>query len=103
MSGDKFTALIRLRSAAAGLWSTRGFFSKGGGHDRLVVNFFSHDFDQGPAGMRLGCEIGVEGKAGRAGSVTASVIQIGATDWHDVVARYDGRELVLFAPRVAAR
>jgi len=101
LTGDKFTALIRLRCPAAGLWATRGFFTKGGGHDRLVFNFFSHDFDQGPEGMRLGCEIGVEGKTGLAGQVTAPVPQIGATNWHDIIVRYDGRELVLFVDGVA--
>jgi beta-fructofuranosidase len=101
LTGDKFTALIRLRCPAASLWATRGFFTKGGGHDRLVFNFFSHDFDQGPEGMRLGCEIGVEGKAGLGGQVTVPVAQIGATNWHDVIVRYDGRELVLFIDGVA--
>lgn len=101
LTGDKFTALIRMRCPAASLWSTRGVFTKGGGHDRLVFNFFSHDFDQGPEGMRLGCEIGVEGKAGLAGQVTVPVAQIGATNWHDVIVRYDGRELALFIDGVA--
>ena len=50
LTGDKFTALIRLRCPEAGFWATRGFFTKGGGHDRLVFNFFSHDFDQGAVG-----------------------------------------------------
>jgi len=92
--GDKFTGLIRLRCPAASLWDTRGFFTKGGGHNRLVFNFFSHDFDNEE--MRLGCEIGLEGKAGLGGQVTAPIAQIGATNWHDVIARYDGHELVLF-------
>lgn len=101
LTGDKFTALIRMRCPAASLWATRGFFSKGGGHERLVFNFFSYDFDQGPQEMRLGCEIGVEGKAGLGAQVMVPVAQIGATNWHDVVARYDGRELVLFIDGVA--
>lgn len=46
--------------------------------------------------MRLGCEIGIEGKPGLAAQVTVPLAQIGPTDWHDVLARYDGRELVLF-------
>ena len=101
LTGDQFTALIRMRSPVASLWATRGVFAKGGGHDRLVFNFFSHDFDQGSEGMRLGCEIGIDGKTGLAGQVTAPVAQIGPTNWHDVIVRYDGRELVLFVDGVA--
>ena len=96
LTGDKFTALIRMRCPAASLWATRGFFTKDGGHDQLVFNFFSYDFDQGSERMRLGCEIGIEGIAGLGAQVTVPVAKIGATDWHDVVARYDGHELVLF-------
>ena len=101
LNGDSFTALIRLRCPVASLWSTRGFFTKGGGHDQLVFNFFSYDFGQGPDGMRLGCEIGIDGKPGLGGQVTALVLQIGPTDWHDLIARYDGKELVLFVDGVA--
>ena len=96
LAGDKFTALIRMRCPAANLWATRGFFSKGGGHDQLVFNFFSYDFEQGPERMRLGCEIGIEGMAGLGAQVTVPVAKIGATDLHDVVARYEGHKLVLF-------
>ena len=100
LTGDAFTALIRLKCPAESLWSTRGFFTKGGGHETLVFNFFSYDFGQGPEGMRLGCEIGIEGKSGLGGQVTALVPQIGPTDWHDVVARYNGSELVLIVDGV---
>lgn len=51
--------------------------------------------------MRLGCEIGVEGQSGLAAQVTAFVAQVGPTNWHDVIARYDGKELVLFVDGVA--
>jgi sucrose-6-phosphate hydrolase SacC (GH32 family) len=99
LTGDTFTALIRLR-CLTGQWSTRGLYARGGNHDRLVFNFFSHDFGQGSAGMRVGCEVGVEGRPGLAGQVTALVPQIGHSDWHDLVARYDGAELVLFVDGV---
>ncbi len=99
LTGSSFTALIRLQ-CPSGRWTTRGLFAKGGPHDRLVFNFFSHDFSHGPPGMRVGCEIGVEGKPGLAGQVTALVPQIGPSDWHDLVARYDGTELVLFVDGV---
>lgn len=101
LDGDRFTALIRLKCDAGTLWSTRGFFTQGGGHDALVFNFFSHDFDRGRAGMRVGCEIGVEGRSGLGGQVSVPLAQIGATGWHDFVARYDSKELVLFVDGVA--
>lgn len=101
LAGDRFTALIRLKCDSPSLWSTRGFFTRGGGHDRLVFNFFSHHFDQGPDGMRVGCEIGIDGRKGLGGQVTVPVAQIGPTDWYDLLARYDGRELVLFVDGVA--
>jgi len=96
LTGDQFTALIRMRAPSESCWETRGYFTKGGGHDRLVFNFFTYDFGAGPEHMRLGCEIGVEGKPGLAAQVTVPLAQIGWTNWHDVLARYDGRELVLF-------
>ncbi len=100
LTGSTFTALIRLR-CPSGRWTTRGLFARGGTHDQLVFNFFSHDFAQGPPGMRIGCEVGVEGKPGLAGQATALIPQIGPSDWHDLVARYDGSELVLFVDGVA--
>ncbi|MCA9107372.1 MAG: GH32 C-terminal domain-containing protein, partial [Planctomycetales bacterium] len=101
LSGNSFTALIRMKVDAIGLWATRGFFSKGGGHDRLLFNFFSHDFGAGLRGMRVGCEIGIEGRLGLGGQVTVPIAQIGPTDWHDYLVRYDGQELVLFIDGVA--
>lgn len=100
LKGDSFTALLRMKVDSDSLWSTRGFFTKGGGHDQLLFNFFSHDFGQGFEGMRLGCEIGIEGQAGLGGQVMALVPQIGPTLWHDLVARYDGKELSLWVDGV---
>lgn len=100
LTGEQFTALIRLRALTPSAWDTRGYFTKGGGHDRLVFNFFTYDFNAGPENIRLGCEIGVDGKPGLAAQVTVPLAQIGATDWHDVVARYDGSEFVLFVDGV---
>lgn len=99
--GDQFTALIRLRCEKETRWATRGFLAKGGGHDRLVFNFFTHDFGEGQEFMRLGCEIGIEGAAGLGAQVSALVGKIGPTNWHDVMARYNGSELVLFVDGVA--
>ncbi len=99
LEGDQFSALIRF-ACPSGKWNTRGLFAKGGPHDRLTFNFFSHDFSQGPEGMRLGCEIGVEGKPGLAGQVTAHINRIGASAWHDVIAVYNGKELALYVDGV---
>lgn len=96
IAGEQFTVLIRMRAPTPTAWDTRGYFTKGGGHDRLAFNLFTYDFGAGPENMRLGCEIGVEGKPGLAAQATVLLAQIGPTEWHDVVARYDGRELVLF-------
>lgn len=93
LTGDQLTMLIRIRSPK-GFWETRGLFSKGGGHDRLVVNFFSHDFGDGP---EVGFEMGIEGKAGLGGQVRVPLEKIGRSDWHDFIARYNGKQLQLFA------
>lgn len=100
LTGDQLTALLRVKIAQKELWSTRGFFTKGGGHDKLVFNFFSYDFNQGQELMRLGCEIGVDGRAGLAGHVAVHLDRIGFEGWHDVVARYDGKALTLFVDGV---
>ncbi|MCA9135243.1 MAG: GH32 C-terminal domain-containing protein [Planctomycetales bacterium] len=101
LQGDHFSALIRVKCDADTLWSTRGFFTVGGGHDELIFNFFSHDFDRGQAGMRVGCEIGVDGRSGLAGQVMVPLAQIGSTRWHDLLVRYDSKELVFFVDGVA--
>lgn len=94
--GDAITLLLRLK-CPSGVWETQGLFTKGGGHDKLVVNFFSHDFGAGP---EIGFELGVEGKPFLGGQVRASLDRIGPKEWHDVAARYDGRELSLFVDGV---
>lgn len=101
LHGEAFTALLRMKVESASLWSTRGFFTKGGGHDQQLFNFFSHDFGQGPDGMRVGFELGIAGHAGLGGQVMALVPQIGPIGWHDFVARYDGKELSLWVDGVA--
>ncbi len=100
LKGQAFTWLIRLKISQRSLWATRGFFTKGGGHDQLVFNFFSHDFEQGPELMRVGFELGIAGKSGLGGQVMTHVDRIGFEDWHDLIARYDGKSLTLFVDGV---
>lgn len=52
--GEQFTALIRMRAPTLTAWDTRGYFTKGGSHDRLVFNFFTYDFSAGPEKYALG-------------------------------------------------
>lgn len=100
LEGDQFTWLIRLKIASPDQWSTRGFFTKGGGHDQLVFNFFNYDFGQGPELMRIGFEMGLEGKPGLGGQVAAHLDRVGFAEWHDIAARYDGKSLTLFVDGV---
>lgn len=100
LEGDQFTWLIRLKIASPDLWSTRGFFTKGGGHDQLAFNFFNYDFGQGPELMRIGFEMGIDGKPGLGGQVAAHLDRVGFADWHDIAARYDGKTLTLFVDGV---
>lgn len=100
LEGDQFTWLIRLKIASPKMWSTRGFFTKGGGHDQLVFNFFNYDFGQGPELMRIGFEMGIDGKPGLGGQVAAHLDRVGFADWHDIAARYDGKTLTLFVDGV---
>ncbi len=98
--GDHFSWLIRFRCLNERLWSTRGIFTQGGGHDALSFNLFSYDFGNGREAMQLGFEIGVLEEKGLAGQVKASLAQIGVTQWHDVITRYDGARLDLFVDGV---
>jgi sucrose-6-phosphate hydrolase SacC (GH32 family) len=90
LSGNAFTLSVRLRSPT-GAWD-RPLFSKHGGHDRLVYNLYA-------SRSVLGFELGTRDTPGMT-SVTAPLAQIGADDWHDVVARYDGKSLRLFVDGV---
>jgi hypothetical protein len=90
LSGNALTLSVRLRSPT-GAWD-RPLFSKHGGHDRLVYNLYA-------SRSALGFELGTRDTPGMT-SVTVSLAQIGADDWHDVVARNDGKSLQLFVDGV---
>ncbi|HEX2972978.1 MAG TPA: LamG-like jellyroll fold domain-containing protein, partial [Tepidisphaeraceae bacterium] len=92
--GRAFTLCIRLRDPA-GSWMAP-LFSKHGGHDQLVYNLFSHDFGQGKV---IGFELGTEKTPGMT-QVLVPLAMIGATEWHDIVCRYDGAKLQMFVDGV---
>jgi len=94
LTGRAMSMLIRLRDPS-GKWG-RSLLSKYGGHDRLTCNLFSHDFGGGAAGMSIGFEIGIKGRAGLGGQVKAPIGAIGPTRWHDVIVRYDGKAVELY-------
>jgi len=89
-SGEALTVSVRLRSPS-GAWDGP-LFSKHGGHDRLVFNLYS-------SGADIGFELGTRDTPGMT-AVSAPLAKIGATDWHDVVGRYDGKSLRLFVDGV---
>ncbi len=103
LQGEAMTMLLRLRNPS-GKWSAGELFCKHGGHDKLVYNLFiSSD--------HIGFEYGAEGIAGLAGQASTPAALLSPKQWHDVIARYDGRgasyqrrEVVLFVDGfVAAR
>lgn len=94
--GEAMTMLLRLRNPS-GKWSPGELFCKHGGHDRLVYNLYIN-------GDQIGFEFGAEGVPALAGQASFGSDALGAGMWHDLIARYDGRELALFVDGfVAAR
>ena len=94
LNGRAFTLCIRLRDPE-GNWMAP-LFSKHGGHEKLVYNLFSHDFGQGKV---IGFELGTDGTRGMT-QVMVPLKMIGATDWHDIICRFDGAKLQLFVDGV---
>lgn len=94
LAGRAFTLCVRLRDPD-GNWNAP-LFSKHGGHEKLVYNLFSHDFGQGKV---IGFELGSEGTRGMT-QVIVPLKKLGATDWHDVICRFDGAKLQLFVDGV---
>jgi fructan beta-fructosidase len=90
LSGTALTVSVRLR-CPSGTWDGP-IFSKHGGHDRLVYNVYSSP-------SLIGFELGTRDTPGMT-PVTAPLDRIGATGWHVVVARYDGKTLRLFVDGV---
>jgi sucrose-6-phosphate hydrolase SacC (GH32 family) len=92
MSGNAMTVAIRLRDPS-GKWGCQ-LLGKRGGLTNEAYNLFSADLDEG-LGLALAAEIGSDEVAG-VFRVRTSISQIGATDWHDVIVRFDGHALQLF-------
>jgi sucrose-6-phosphate hydrolase SacC (GH32 family) len=90
LTGQALTVSVRLR-APSGSWD-KPLFGKHGGHARLVYNLYA-------SRSAIGFELGTRDTPGMT-PVTAQLAQIGAGDWHDVVARYDGKSLRLFVDGV---
>ncbi len=88
LTGSAMTMLLRLRNPS-GQWSSGELFCKHGGHDKLVYNLYVN-------GDQIGFEFGAEGFPRLAGQVSIDAKQLSPGQWHDLIARYDGRELVLF-------
>lgn len=94
LKGNAMTMLVRLRNPS-GKWAGGELFCKHGGHDKLVYNLYVN-------GDSLGFEFGVEGQPRLAGQVSTTAGALDPKQWHDIIARYDGKELVLFVDGFAA-
>ena len=93
LKGRAMTMLLRLRNPS-GQWGPGELFCKHGGHDKLVYNLFVN-------GDNLGFEFGAEGQSRLAGQVATTARSLDPKQWHDVIARYDGSNLVMFVDGAA--
>ena len=103
LKGNAMTLLLRLRNYS-GKWSSSQLFCQDDGHGRLVYNLFIKS-------DRLGFNVGFGGQTHSA-SQSAMTFELpgigfefggkdqslpaGPEQWHDVITRYDGNELVIF-------
>ncbi len=94
LKGSAMTLLLRLRNPS-GSWNPGELFCKHGGHEKLVYNLYVN-------GDSLGFEFGAEGQPRLAGQATIATSTLDPKQWHDVIARYDGTNLVLFLDGWAA-
>lgn len=86
LASEAMTLLIRLKNPS-GKWLPGELLSKHGGHDVLVYNLFVN-------ADRIGCEFGVEGRAGLSGQINQGSLK--GSGWYDLIVRYDGREVAFF-------
>ena len=87
---NALTIYLRARDPR-GAWDS-ALFAKRGGHDLVHFNLFSADLPEKP-----GADLGFEIRTDRGfAQVSFPVSQIAATAWHDLVGRYDGKNLELF-------
>ncbi len=89
LSGKTMTLLLRYRDPTGE--NDTPLFSKHGGHSRLSYNLFVTDLGAGPA---MGFELGTTWND-RPLQLSAPLSRIGATAWHDVIARFDDARLDL--------
>ncbi len=90
LTGSELTVSARLR-APSGAWEMP-LFSKHGGHDQLVYNLYS-------LASEIGFELGTQSNTG-VSRTTVSTAKIGASEWHTILCRYDGRKLQMFVDGV---
>jgi sucrose-6-phosphate hydrolase SacC (GH32 family) len=90
LTGNALTMALRLRSPS-GKWGDP-LMAKHGGHTKEVYNVFSANMGTGNV---FGAEVGSDEVAGMH-QVTTPIAPLGATDWHDVIVRWNGKALQLF-------
>ena len=90
LTGSQLTVAVRLQSPK-GVWG-QPLFNKRGSHESLVFNLFSF-IDA------IGFELGTQDTPG-VSQVLCPVSAIGASDWHTVICRYDGKALKMFVDGV---
>ncbi|MCX6872777.1 MAG: GH32 C-terminal domain-containing protein [Verrucomicrobia bacterium] len=99
LRGQAMTMCIRLRDPS-GQWN-RGIFSKyGGGFDTLAYNLFSTPLVGGDGGPDIGFELGSLYGKGMIQVKTSVGQLVDPTAWHDIIVRYDGRQLEMFVDGV---
>jgi hypothetical protein len=87
---EAVTVYLRARDPR-GAWNS-ALFAKRGSREQLYFNLFSVDLPETP-----GPDIGFEIRTDRGfAMVSFPVSQIEATAWHDLVGRYDGKNLEIF-------
>ncbi|MBU6327844.1 MAG: hypothetical protein KGQ89_09455, partial [Verrucomicrobia bacterium] len=91
LEGSALTLLLRLRNPT-NTWTPGELFSKNGGPDKMVFNLYAK------TGI-IGVELGVDGVKGIAARVTMPQDNtfMRSGKWNDIIVRYDGRDLTLFA------
>jgi len=90
LKGSAVSVYVRLQSPS-GIWGGP-LFSKYDGHDKLVYNVFSSNTD-------IGFELGTQGTAHMT-QVRVPIARLDARAWHDIICRYDGTVVQIFADGV---
>ncbi len=85
LCGKTVSLYVRMLQPS-GPWHSSGIVSKYGGHERLVYNLYVHTND-------LGFELGTDRGLFR---VTMPLAELAATQWHDIIVRYDGQRLEMW-------